>query len=188
MNMNELKEKLAARAPKRLREEGASLASVSLILSPAAAGDLEILFIRRAEHPQDPWSGQIGLPGGRRDEGDADHLATALRETREEAGIELDASQLLGELDDLHPGNVTHPPVIVRPFVFAVDKRPAIVPSREVAGHFWAAPEALARCEKETAVSVRGAQRRVEAYCVGPHTIWGMTRRIIAPFLKLIAG
>ncbi len=188
MGMNELKKKLAARRPTRLSEEGASLASVSLILSPSASGDLEILFIRRAEHPKDPWSGQIGLPGGRRDKKDKDRLATALRETREEAGIELGPSLLLGELDDLLPGNATRPPVVVRPFVFGVKKRPEIVPNAEIAGHFWAAPEKLIRSERLATVLAGGARRRVGAYCVGPHTIWGMTRRIIAPFLELIAG
>lgn len=185
--MNELKKKLAARRPKRLSEEGASLASVTLILSPSASGNLEILFIRRAAHPKDPWSGQIGLPGGRRDKEDEDRLATALRETREEAGIELGPSLLLGELDDLLPGNITRPPIIVRPFVFSIKKRPKIIPSAEIAGHFWAAPEKLIRSEKETTVLAGGSRRRVGAYCVGSHAIWGMTRRIITPFLELIA-
>ena len=43
-----------------------------------ASEDLELLLIRRAEHPLDPWSGHIALPGGRRDPGDPDRLATML--------------------------------------------------------------------------------------------------------------
>lgn len=51
----------------------------------------------------DPWSGHIGFPGGRRESDDADDLSCAIRETREELGINLDNSEyyeLLGRLDD----------------------------------------------------------------------------------------
>ncbi|HYN43940.1 MAG TPA: NUDIX domain-containing protein, partial [Thermoanaerobaculia bacterium] len=56
-------------------------AAVAVILRDGDGG-VELLFIRRAEHPRDPWSGQMGLPGGRVDPGDASPLAAALRETR----------------------------------------------------------------------------------------------------------
>src|SRR4051812_3842337 len=55
-------------------------AAVAAILRDAAEGP-EILFIRRAEHPQDPWSGHMAFPGGREEPGDADLLETAIRET-----------------------------------------------------------------------------------------------------------
>src|SRR5688572_15001632 len=61
----------------------------------------ELFFIRRAEHPQDPWSGHIAFPGGRRDPGDPNLLATAMRETLEEVGIDLSRAKLLGRLPDV---------------------------------------------------------------------------------------
>src|SRR5690606_40751986 len=48
-----------------------------------------------------PWSGQIALPGGRRDPCDSDEQAVAVRETREEIGVELPAAHCVGRLDDL---------------------------------------------------------------------------------------
>ncbi|MGH7339454.1 MAG: NUDIX domain-containing protein, partial [Candidatus Rokuibacteriota bacterium] len=60
-------------------------AAVALLVRPRA--DLEILLIKRAEHPRDPWSGHMALPGGRRSTTDADLVATAFRETEEETGV-----------------------------------------------------------------------------------------------------
>src|SRR5207244_5573124 len=79
---------------------GASPAAVALILLEGPQG-LETLLIRRAERADDPWSGQVALPGGRRDPADGDLLVTAIRETRAETGVDLSAADRLGVLDDL---------------------------------------------------------------------------------------
>jgi 8-oxo-dGTP pyrophosphatase MutT (NUDIX family) len=63
---------------------------------------LELLFIRRAEHEADPWSGQMGFPGGRAEAGDTDLKQTAIRETLEEIGIDLARDgAFLGPLDEV---------------------------------------------------------------------------------------
>jgi 8-oxo-dGTP pyrophosphatase MutT (NUDIX family) len=41
-------------------------AAVAMILREGGGG-LEALFIKRAEHPLDPWSGHMAFPGGGRD-------------------------------------------------------------------------------------------------------------------------
>ena len=52
-------------------------------------GDPEILFIKRAGRVGDRWSGHVALPGGRRDPPDVDDRAAAIRETKEEVGLDL---------------------------------------------------------------------------------------------------
>src|SRR5207247_2386144 len=111
-------------------------AAVALTLVEDTNG-LEALFIRRAERADDPWSGQVALPGGHHEPGDRDLLATAIRETREETGVDLAAAERLGALDDLYPRTPTLPPVVVRPFVFALERRVVLVPSDEVQRAFW---------------------------------------------------
>lgn len=58
-------------------------------------GDAELLFIKRAGRAGDRWSGHTALPGGMRDPEDADDLAAAIRETREEIGLDLDTAHCL---------------------------------------------------------------------------------------------
>src|SRR5690606_20299703 len=66
-------------------------ASVAMILE-AGAEEPTVLLLERARRHNDPWSGQIALPGGRRDPCDRDEQAVAVRETREEIGVELSAA------------------------------------------------------------------------------------------------
>ena len=75
-------------------------AAVALVLLEGAQG-LEIILIKRAERGDDPWSGQIALPGGRYEVGDPDLEATAVRETSEETGVDLSGAERMGALDDL---------------------------------------------------------------------------------------
>jgi 8-oxo-dGTP pyrophosphatase MutT (NUDIX family) len=159
---------------------------VALVLVEGAVG-VEALFIRRAVRANDPWSGQVALPGGRRDPGDPDLLATAIRETCEETGIDLSQGEPLGVLDDLAPVTRVLPPVVVRPFVFALPHRPALHASAEVQYAFWVPLERLAEpgvC-REVSVTVHGVERTVPAYVIGDEVIWGMTERILTTFLNV---
>lgn len=183
--LREVKARLGGRSPRRVREPEAWEAAVGLILAPGSSG-LDLLFIRRAERAGDPWSGQMALPGGRRDAEDVALIDTACRETLEETGISLPASSLLGELDDLFPDIKVLPPVVVRPFVFGLSTRPRIEPSDEVAGHLWVSLQTLRASASVTEVEVRGQRLTVDAYVVGEYVIWGMTQRIVAPFLERI--
>jgi 8-oxo-dGTP pyrophosphatase MutT (NUDIX family) len=164
-------------------------AAVSLVLLAGPQG-LEILLIRRAERADDPWSGQIALPGGRYDPGDPDLEATAVRETREETGVDLSGAERLGVLDDLYPRASTLPPVVVRPFVFALARRAALVPSDEVQRAFWLPLGRLSDpgVRREVTLPLRGGARTFPAYLVDDELIWGMTERIVTPFMDLVGG
>lgn len=181
--IDRLRVRLKDRAPVRIEEPGTIEASVSVVLAAHAAGP-ELLFIRRAEHPEDPWSGHIALPGGRREPGE-DRLATARRETLEETSLDLSAAELIGELDDLHPRTPVLPPVVIRPFVFTVPARAATSCSVEVSECLWLGVSELAASAGTARVLIRGELREVEAFVVGGRVIWGLTHRILAQLLEL---
>ena len=78
-------------------------AAVAVVLRPLPDGNAAVLYILRRANERDPWSGQVGFPGGRQQESDHDDLATAVRECREEVGLHLDDAEsyeLLGRLPD----------------------------------------------------------------------------------------
>jgi len=167
-------------------------AAVALVLLDGnQTTGLEILLIRRAERADDPWSGQIAFPGGRYEPDDPDLLATAIRETREETGVDLTSAEQLGPLDDLYPRTPTLPPVVVRPFVFVLGRRPPpLVPSDEVQRAFWLPLSRLreAGVRREITLTLRGVERTFPAYLVDDELIWGMTERILTPFIELVTN
>lgn len=164
-------------------------AAVAVMLHDGDEG-LETLFIHRAVRAGDTWSGQIAFPGGRREPADPDLATTAIRETLEEIGVDLSGAERLGVLDDLHPRTPVLPPVLVRPFVFALTDRPAIVINPEVQDAFWVSFRALQApgTRSEMTVDHPGIPRRVlPAYALGNWTIWGMSERILTPLISLLS-
>lgn len=179
-----LAQRLAARTPVTASAEGRREAAVAVVLAP---GPDQLLLIRRAEHPLDPWSGQMGLPGGRREPGDVDLLATAIRETWEELGMLLDRAALVGELDDLAPSTPLLPPVVVRPHVFLLSSIPErLVLSPEVQYARWTPLDEIRRegVYGPYDFQHRGVAMSRPAYHLGPDVVWGMTERIVTAVLR----
>ena len=158
-------------------------AAVAVVLVPEPDS---LLLVRRAERSGDPWSGQMALPGGRR-EGDEDLLFTAIRETEEEVGLVLPPESLVGVLDDMAPRTPVLPPIAVRPYVFRLDRRvPVDRISEEIAATHWVPLENLLSDEAYASadVMVRSQQIRVPAFRLEEGTVWGMTERILSDLLK----
>ncbi len=166
------------------RDEPFHEAAVALLLHPLDDG-LEALFIKRATRAGDPWSGQIGLPGGRRNADEPTLLRTAMRETHEEIGVDLSTDAvLLGELDELRPRSPLLPPIIVRPYVFALAERPSILLSDEVAEVFWSPLCEVFDPERRQEITIHfpGVNMKRSAIGIGEHVIWGMTEHILRTF------
>ena len=146
-----------------------------------------VLLIRRAERVDDPWSGHIGLPGGRTSPSDADLLVTAMRETTEEVGVRLERQHWIGVLDAVSPRSPLSHLVVVHPYVFLLPERPPIALSEEVADAFWV-PLAQLRdpaVQDEVALELRGQRLTFPAYHLPHGIVWGLTERILTPLLAL---
>jgi 8-oxo-dGTP pyrophosphatase MutT (NUDIX family) len=186
----QLRSSLASRRAVEAEEESdVRRAAVALIFRAGEDGSPEVLFIKRAEYPGDPWSGQIAFPGGREESGDSSLQETAMRETREETGVDLaHEGMVIGVLDDLRPRRVRLPAVVVRPYVAVVQRDEALELSSEVALAFWIPVGQLTEKESwsEDTVFARGVQINARVFRHDDHVIWGMTERILAQLLELL--
>ena len=176
-------EQVAARVrgfePTELADPGAAVATV-LRDGP------EVLLIRRAEHPDDPWSGHMAFPGGRREAQDGSLVHTAARETREELGLDLDRrGELLGALDDV-PTHLNA--LVVRPYVWRVGAIGELRPNHEVAAVEWVGLDSLRSGARDTehAFVYRGDEHRFPAYEVDHGVVWGLTFRMLQILFEVL--
>lgn len=164
-------------------------AAVALVLRGGA--ELELLLIKRARSERDPWSGHMALPGGRLDPSDPSLLDTAVRETREETGILLDATRrFLGPLEPVSPATRRLPPLVIAPFVFGAEAEVEAVPEpREVEKALWVPLPELSDPAARQVVPIRleGGEIPFPAFVVGGEVVWGLTYRILERFLHVIS-
>jgi 8-oxo-dGTP pyrophosphatase MutT (NUDIX family) len=175
-----------------------SEAAVALILREHA-GAGELLIIKRAEREGDHWSGNLALPGGRRQLEDKDLLATAVRETREEVGIDLlEGGSVLGRLETITTRNPLIPRVQVTPFVaiaprefHALSVEEGAAPLQlndEVAAAFWVPVHLLVERGRSEVFRLvfAGQERTWPAYPTEHGPIWGMTEGMLTEFLAFV--
>ena len=132
-----------------------------------------VLLTQRTSHLHD-HAGQISFPGGRVDAGDADRVATALREAEEETGIPGDAVQIIGTLPewDIPTGFRVTPVVgwIEPPFELAPDPF-EVADVFEVPLTFFLDPANHERHSDE----INGRKRNFYAMPYQGRNIWGAT-------------
>lgn len=159
--------------------DSAARAAVMAVLRNGESG-AELCLIKRAFHPLDRFSGHIALPGGMEEDADEDMLATAVRETLEEIGLDVNKhARVAGRLDDEMP---SVPPgekgraYVVAPFVCAMVSDAPVSGSGEVDEVFWM-PVSKIRRAPET--------EKPEFFCRGQR-IWGMTARVVEKLLDVL--
>jgi 8-oxo-dGTP pyrophosphatase MutT (NUDIX family) len=181
---------LAAHEPETLSREGKRRAAVALILRAGDTGP-EVLFIERARHERDPWSGHMAFPGGRVDPGDAHPRATAERETYEEVGIKLDSARHIGRLTDLAGrGAAQQQQLVISSYVYLLEQQaPLAIDRTEVAQAFWFPLRGLLEPARHVPHTTPGVTMDFPGILVGEpgrHVVWGLTYAFLEDFFGIV--
>ena len=143
------------------------------------------VLMKRSEYPG-AHSKQISFPGGKYEEQDRDLHETALRETREELGIDHKQIQLLGELSPL---NIPVSGIKVLPVVGYYPGSPEFHPDHgEVQFLIETSLEdiLLPDTRQENIKTILCKLVRVPYYNIGGNQVWGATAMILSEFLEII--
>lgn len=148
-------------------------------------GELHLIFIRRASTLRS-HSGEIAFPGGGNELADSSLVVTALREAREEIGLDPVKVEVLGLL---HPVFTVVSNYLILPVVAFLPEGLGMLQlqASEVTETLLAPLRGLSdppifHTEKWTR---EGQVRTIYFYDYGPYRIWGATARILHELLEL---
>jgi len=172
------------------RPELGRAAGVLVPLLPRPEG-LHVLFTERSKELR-AHAGQISFPGGSVDIGDADARAAALREAREEVGLDEQHVEMLGILDDCPTfvtGFVITPVVgLIDPLAFTAAGRYPWAPSPAEIAALHELPLAEFCDPANLRVEMRereGVMFELYWYTVQGQVVWGATARILNQLIQL---
>lgn len=166
--------------------EARQSSAVLLLFWPAGESRVEVVFTQRPDH-MPTHAGQVSFPGGRRHAEDKSAADTALREAREELGIDPGLVTVMGRLDDAWSIAGHH----VIPYVGWLEKQPDFAPNpAEVEAILIGDVETLMRPEVscEHRVDFAGKVRASHAFKWDGGYVWGLTADILLELLLWIEG
>jgi len=150
----------------------------------------EVALMRRVTRADDRWSGQISLPGGGHESEDSDMIATAIRETREEIGLDLQGgARLLGALDPMQArARGEFLSMWVWPYVFELEREATFEIGPEADEAFWFPLQTAASGELDQPFSYEkdGARRELPSWHFEERIVWGMTHIMLTALIETL--
>ncbi|HEU5151982.1 MAG TPA: NUDIX domain-containing protein [Iamia sp.] len=162
----------------------------SAVLAPLYdwKGEAHVVLTRRSRQMRS-HAGEVSFPGGRAEDGDADLVATALREAEEEVGLDPGSVDIVGELD--HLATVTSGSFIV-PWVGAIPTRPDLRPRSGEVDAVLHVPlsELMAPgvFREERWRFGEGVDRPIVFFDLVGDTVWGATAAMLRQLLGFVTG
>lgn len=156
-----------------------------LILLYPKGGEVATVLMERNKY-DGVHSGQISLPGGKHEKGDADLIATALRESQEEIGIKPEDVQVIGKLTPLY---VPVSNFQILPVVGYVDYQPVFIPEpKEVSQLIEVSLADLFHPSNSKVENLSRDKYHIVApyFEIGPFHVWGATAMMLSEFREII--
>jgi 8-oxo-dGTP pyrophosphatase MutT (NUDIX family) len=140
----------------------------------------------RSANDRDRHSGQISLPGGKKEEYDINFEETAKRETSEEMGIDIYYNRIIREMSPIYipPSNF-----YVKAFVSYTKKNPQFILQETEAVELIEFPvSTLLNLSEQPEMMVLPSSRGVEVPVINfnSYSIWGATSMILSEFSHLL--
>jgi len=180
-----IKSKLENRKVVRIEQPGFR---PSAVLMPFFYEDdqLKVLFTVRHKDLKH-HKGEISFPGGKKDDEDKDLIETALRETKEEVGIDRSQITIVGQMDDLF----TLTKYIITPYVGIITGNFKIITSDQEVFRVIKVPLSIFGKngyfqEEEWKMTQNGASHPIFYYYWRKNIIWGATAYMMNQFMEII--
>ena len=162
------------------------LVPAAVLLPVVARAEPSVLFTKRSEHLR-RHAGQVSFPGGGAQHSDASLVDTALRELTEETGIAADFVSVEGFLEVYE----TVTGYAILPVVGLLREGFALAPDAAEVTHVFEAPLAFfldPANRQEHVLEWKGGMRRVYAFEVETHYIWGATASILVDLAQRLSA
>lgn len=167
MDIDLLRRALSSRIDAAVRHGPRSPAAV--LLTFYGPGEPSVIMTVKARHMRQ-HAGEVAFPGGKWEGGDVDLLETALREAREELGLEIPRDGVIGQLGHVETQSSGY---VIAPFVHVLDDEPSLLPNAEV--------EEVLRIPLAALLSTASTAGQLGPTLThGPHTVWGASARMLS--------
>jgi 8-oxo-dGTP pyrophosphatase MutT (NUDIX family) len=152
------------------------LAAVMIIIF----GNEPMMLMTERSKTMNHHAGEISFPGGTWNEGDGDLLGTAIRETREELGVEISRSMIIGQLK---PVTTLNSGFKISPFIVMLEESPNIVPNSEIASVLRIPLFSLLKTIEDDKDPSHKSILEMYTFNFRDHLIWGASARMLKQIL-----
>jgi 8-oxo-dGTP pyrophosphatase MutT (NUDIX family) len=157
------------------------LAAVMIIIF----GNEPILLMTERPKNMNHHAGEISFPGGTWNEKDTDLLDTAIRETKEELGVEIKRSMVIGQLK---PVTTLNSGFTITPFITILDELPTIMPNSEIASVLRMPFFSLLKTIEDDKDPSHKSILEMFTFKFQDHLIWGASARMLKQILVKISS
>ncbi|MCH9657621.1 CoA pyrophosphatase [archaeon] len=173
MRLDELKSLLSSTLnPEVKLDKKYRLASILVVIY----GDEPFVVMTEKPKHMKFHAGEISFPGGKLDPDDHDLLETALRETREELGLTINAEQVIGQLE---PVVTLNSGFLILPFVSVVQEIPTLSANAEVEKILHIPLESFLKTQARDADPSHNLIQEMYTFEYQDQIVWGASARIL---------
>ncbi len=152
------------------------LAAVMIIIF----GNEPMMLMTERSKTMNHHAGEISFPGGTWNEEDDNLLGTAIRETREELGVEISRSMIIGQLK---PVTTLNSGFKISPFIVMLEELPNIVQNSEIASVLRIPLFSLLKTIEDDKDPLHKSISEMYTFKFQDHLIWGASARMLKQIL-----